>query len=90
MAAPIYQTVAFVFDNTQHGADLLDLKVPVNIYTRIMNSTQDVLEQRVAKLGGGIAPLALALGQAAVTYVIQIIAEADDNIVSSITFYDGT
>ena len=82
-AVPIYQTVAYAFDNAQHGADLFDLKVPGNIYTRIMNPTQDVLEQRVAALEGGIAALALASGQAAVTYAIQTIAEAGDNIVAA-------
>jgi O-acetylhomoserine/O-acetylserine sulfhydrylase-like pyridoxal-dependent enzyme len=81
VAVPIYQTVAYAFDSAQHGADLFDLKVPGNIYTRIMNPTQDVLEQRVAALEGGIAALALASGQAAVTYAIQTIAEAGDNIV---------
>src|SRR5450631_3488925 len=64
VAVPIYQTVAYAFDNAQHGADLFDLKVPGNIYTRIMNPTQDVLEQRLAALEGGIAALALASGQA--------------------------
>ncbi|MBN3726257.1 O-acetylhomoserine aminocarboxypropyltransferase/cysteine synthase family protein [Burkholderia sp. Ac-20379] len=90
VAVPIYQTVAYAFDDTQHGADLFDLKVPGNIYTRIMNPTQDVLEQRVAALEGGIAALALASGQAAVTYAIQTIAEAGDNIVSASTLYGGT
>ncbi|MDQ2186526.1 aminotransferase class I/II-fold pyridoxal phosphate-dependent enzyme [Alcaligenaceae bacterium A4P071] len=90
VAVPIYQTVAFAFDDTQHGADLFDLKVPGNIYTRIMNPTQDVLEQRVAALEGGIAALALASGQAAVTYAIQTIAEAGDNIVSASALYGGT
>ncbi|MFA7679585.1 MAG: aminotransferase class I/II-fold pyridoxal phosphate-dependent enzyme [Pigmentiphaga sp.] len=89
-AVPIYQTVAYAFDNTQHGADLFDLKVPGNIYTRIMNPTTDVLEQRVAALEGGIAALVLASGQAAVTYAIQTIAEAGDNIVSASTLYGGT
>ena len=89
-AVPIYQTVAFAFDDTQHGADLFDLKVPGNIYTRIMNPTQDVLEQRVAALEGGIAALALASGQAAVTYAIQTIAEAGDNIISASALYGGT
>ncbi|MEO5830064.1 MAG: aminotransferase class I/II-fold pyridoxal phosphate-dependent enzyme [Rhodanobacter sp.] len=89
-AVPIYQTVAYAFDNAQHGADLFDLKVPGNIYTRIMNPTQDVLEQRVAALEGGIAALALASGMAAVTYAIQTIAEAGDNIVSTATVYGGT
>ena len=67
-AVPLYQTVAYAFDSAQHGADLFDLKVPGNIYTRIMNPTQDVLEQRLAALEGGIAALALASGQAAITY----------------------
>ncbi|MDI9336684.1 MAG: aminotransferase class I/II-fold pyridoxal phosphate-dependent enzyme [Gammaproteobacteria bacterium] len=90
VAVPIFQTVAYAFDNAQHGADLFDLKVPGNIYTRIMNPTQDVLEQRIASLEGGIAALALASGQAAVTYAIQTIAEAGDNIVSSTALYGGT
>ncbi|BEG73836.1 O-acetylhomoserine aminocarboxypropyltransferase/cysteine synthase family protein [Achromobacter xylosoxidans] len=90
VAVPIYQTVAYAFDDTQHGADLFDLKVAGNIYTRIMNPTTDVLEQRVAALEGGIAALALASGQAAVTYAILTIAEAGDNIVSSSTLYGGT
>ena len=67
VAVPIYQTVAFAFDNTQHGADLFDLKVTGNIYSRIMNPTNNVLEQRLAALEGGIAALVLASGQAAVT-----------------------
>ncbi len=90
VAVPIYQTTSYAFDNTQHGADLFDLKVPGNIYTRIMNPTQDVLEKRVAALEGGIAGLALASGQAAITYSIQTIAEAGDNIVSSSALYGGT
>ena len=90
VATPIYQTVAYAFDNAQHGADLFDLKVPGNIYTRIMNPTQDVLEKRVAALEGGIASLALASGMAAITYAIQTIAEAGDNIVSASTLYGGT
>jgi len=90
VAVPIYQTVAFAFDDTQHGADLFDLKVQGNIYSRIMNPTQDVLEKRVAALEGGIAALAVASGQAAVTYAIQTIAEAGDNIVSASTLYGGT
>jgi len=89
-AVPIYQTVAYAFDNAQHGADLFDLKVPGNIYTRMMNPTADVLEQRVAALEGGIAALSLASGQAAVTYAIQTIAEAGDNIVSASALYGGT
>ncbi|CAN0627920.1 O-acetyl-L-homoserine sulfhydrylase [Burkholderia multivorans] len=90
VAVPIYQTVAYAFDDTQHGADLFDLKVPGNIYTRIMNPTTDVLEKRVAALEGGIGALALASGQAAVTYAIQTIAEAGDNIVSASALYGGT
>jgi O-acetylhomoserine (thiol)-lyase len=90
VAVPIYQTAAYAFDSAQHGADLFDLKVPGNIYTRIMNPTQDVLEQRVAALEGGIAGLALASGQAAVTYSILTIAEAGDNIVASSALYGGT
>jgi O-acetylhomoserine (thiol)-lyase len=90
VAVPLYQTVAYAFDNAQHGADLFDLKVPGNIYTRIMNPTQAVLEERVAALEGGIAALALASGQAAVTYAVQTIAEAGDNIVSSSALYGGT
>ncbi|NVO06035.1 MAG: aminotransferase class I/II-fold pyridoxal phosphate-dependent enzyme [Rhodoferax sp.] len=90
VAVPIYQTVAYAFDNAQHGADLFDLKVAGNIYTRIMNPTQDVLEKRVAALEGGVAALAVASGQTAVTYAIQTIAEAGDNIVSSTALYGGT
>ncbi len=90
VAVPLYQTVAYAFDNAQHGADLFDLKVAGNIYTRIMNPTQAVLEERVAALEGGIAALALASGQAAVTYSIQTIAEVGDNIVSSSALYGGT
>jgi len=82
--------VAYAFDSAQHGADLFDLKVPGNIYTRIMNPTTDVLEQRVAALEGGIGALALASGQAAITYAIQTISEAGDNIVSSAALYGGT
>ncbi|HEX8989398.1 MAG TPA: bifunctional O-acetylhomoserine aminocarboxypropyltransferase/cysteine synthase [Rhodocyclaceae bacterium] len=90
VAVPIYQTTSYAFDDTQHGADLFDLKVQGNIYTRIMNPTQDVLEKRLAALEGGIAALALASGQAAITYAIQTIAEAGDNIVSAATLYGGT
>ncbi|MEY4910300.1 MAG: hypothetical protein RL260_4018 [Pseudomonadota bacterium] len=89
-AVPIYQTVAYAFDNAQHGADLFDLKVAGNIYTRIMNPTQNVLEQRVAALEGGLAALAVASGMAAITYAIQTIAEAGDNIVSASQLYGGT
>ncbi len=90
VAVPIYQTTSYAFDDTQHGADLFDLKVQGNIYTRIMNPTQDVLEKRIAALEGGIAALALASGQAAITYSIQTIAEVGDNIVSASTLYGGT
>ena len=90
VAVPIYQTTSYSFDSTQHGADLFDLKVPGNIYTRIMNPTQDVLEKRVAAIEGGVGALALASGQAAITYAIMTIAEAGDNIVSASTLYGGT
>jgi O-acetylhomoserine (thiol)-lyase len=90
VAVPIYQTTAYAFDDTQHGADLFDLKVTGNIYTRIMNPTTSVLEQRIAALEGGIGALAVASGMAAISYAIQTIAEAGDNIVSSSTLYGGT
>ena len=90
VAVPLYQTVAYSFDSAQHGADLFDLKVAGNIYTRIMNPTQAVLEERIAALEGGIASLALASGQAAITYAIQTITEAGDNIVASSALYGGT
>src|SRR5437868_1450743 len=90
VAVPIYQTVAYAFDNAQHGADLFDLKVPGNIYSRIMNPTNDVLEQRLAALEGGVGALALASGMAAITYAIQTIAEAGDNIISASQLYGGT
>src|SRR5690606_38107632 len=83
VAVPIYQTTSYAFDSTQHGADLFDLKVPGNIYTRIMNPTNDVLEQRVAALEGGVGALAVASGMAAITYAIQTIAAVGDNIVST-------
>jgi O-acetylhomoserine (thiol)-lyase len=90
VAVPIYQTVAYEFDNAQHGADLFNLAVPGNIYTRIMNPTQDVLEQRLAALEGGIAALVTASGQAAITYAIQTITAAGDNIVTVPQLYGGT
>ncbi len=90
VAVPLYQTVAYAFDSAQHGADLFDLKVPGNIYTRITNPTNDVLEKRVAAMEGGIAALALASGMAAITAAIQTIAEAGDNIISASTLYGGT
>ena len=89
-AVPIYQTTSYTFDDTQHGADLFNLKVPGNIYTRITNPTNDILEQRVAALEGGIAALAMASGMAAITAAIQTIAEAGDNIVSVAKLYGGT
>ncbi|MEZ7912844.1 MAG: aminotransferase class I/II-fold pyridoxal phosphate-dependent enzyme [Propionivibrio sp.] len=90
VAVPIYQTTSYSFDNTQHGADLFDLKVAGNIYTRIMNPTQDVLEKRIAAIEGGVGALALASGMAAITNAILTIAEAGDNIVSASTLYGGT
>lgn len=90
VAVPIYQTVAYAFDNTQHGADLFDLKVAGNIYSRIMNPTNAVLEARVAAMEGGIGALAVASGMAAISYAIQTITEAGDNIVSAATLYGGT
>jgi O-acetylhomoserine (thiol)-lyase len=90
VAVPIYQTTSYAFDSAQHGADLFDLKVQGNIYTRIMNPTSDVLEKRIAELEGGIGALALASGSAAVTYAILTIAGSGDNIVSSGALYGGT
>jgi O-acetylhomoserine (thiol)-lyase len=90
VAVPIYQTTSYAFDSTQHGADLFDLKVAGNIYTRIMNPTSDVLEKRVAAMEGGVAGLALASGMAAITYSILTIAAAGDNIVTTSTLYGGT
>src|SRR5690606_20749283 len=89
-AVPIYQTTSYTFDDTQHGADLFDLKVAGNIYTRIMNPTTAVLEARVAEMEGGIAALALASGMSAITYAIQTIAQAGDNIVAVSQLYGGT
>ncbi len=90
VATPIYQTVAYEFDNAQHGADLFNLEVPGNIYSRIMNPTNDVLEQRMAALEGGIAGLVVSSGSAAINYAILTIAEAGDNIVSTPQLYGGT
>lgn len=90
VAVPIYQTTSYAFDDTQHGADLFDLKVPGNIYTRIMNPTTDVLEQRVAAMEGGVGALALASGMAAITNTIFTLCEAGDNIVTTTTLYGGT
>ena len=90
VAVPIYQTTSYAFDDTQHGADLFDLKVAGNIYTRIMNPTTDVLEKRVAALEGGVGALGLASGQAAITYALLTITEAGQNIISSSALYGGT
>ncbi|MBF0238815.1 MAG: aminotransferase class I/II-fold pyridoxal phosphate-dependent enzyme [SAR324 cluster bacterium] len=90
VAVPIYQTVAYEFDNAQHGADLFNLAVPGNIYTRIMNPTADVLEKRVAALDDGIAGLAVSSGSAAINYSILTIAEQGNNIVSVPMLYGGT
>jgi O-acetylhomoserine (thiol)-lyase len=89
-AVPIYQTTSYTFDDTQHGADLFDLKVMGNIYTRIMNPTTDVLEQRIASMEGGIAGLAVASGMAAITYAVQCICDVGSNIVSTSQLYGGT
>ncbi|MDA0149153.1 O-acetylhomoserine aminocarboxypropyltransferase/cysteine synthase family protein [Vibrio sp. LaRot3] len=90
VATPIYQTVAYEFDSAQHGADLFNLEVPGNIYTRIMNPTNDVLEKRMAALEGGIAGLVVSAGSAAINYAILTLAEAGDNIVSTPQLYGGT
>ncbi len=90
VATPIYQTVAYEFDNAQHGADLFNLEVLGNIYTRIMNPTNDVLEQRMAALEDGVAALAVSSGSAAINYAVLTIAEAGDNIVSTPQLYGGT
>ncbi|MEM8963852.1 MAG: O-acetylhomoserine aminocarboxypropyltransferase/cysteine synthase family protein, partial [Acidobacteriota bacterium] len=90
VAVPIYQTVAYEFDNAQHGADLFNLEVEGNIYTRIMNPTAAVLEQRVAAMEGGLAGLALSAGSAAVNYAILTISEAGNNVVTVPQLYGGT
>ncbi len=90
VAVPVYQTVAYEFDNAQHGADLFNLAVPGNIYTRIMNPTVDVLEQRCAELEGGIAGLGLSAGSAAINYAILTLAETGNNIVTVPLLYGGT
>ena len=89
-AVPIYQTTSYTFDNTKHGADLFNLAVPGNIYTRIMNPTTDVLEKRITAMEGGIAALGVSSGMAAITYAIQCITEVGDNIVSTSQLYGGT
>ncbi len=90
VAVPIYQTTSYAFDDTQHGADLFDLKVEGNIYTRIMNPTNAVLEQRITALEGGVGGLALASGMAAITNAVLTIAAAGDNIVATSSLYGGT
>jgi O-acetylhomoserine (thiol)-lyase len=89
-AVPIYQTVAYEFEDTQHAADLFALKVPGNIYSRIMNPTWDVFEQRVTALEGGLAACSTASGQAAVAYSVLNLTRAGDNIISVSTLYGGT
>lgn len=89
-AVPIYQTTSYVFENSEHAADLFALRKPGNIYTRIMNPTNDVFEHRVAALEGGIGALAVASGSAAITYSILNIAGAGDEIVAASTLYGGT
>ena len=90
VAVPIYQTTSYSFRDTEHGANLFNLAELGNIYTRIMNPTNDVLEQRVADMEGGVASLALSSGQAATTYALMTIAEAGDNFISMSTLYGGT
>ena len=90
VAVPIYQTTSYSFRDTQHGADLFNLAEPGNIYTRIMNPTNDVLEQRITQLEGGVGALALASGMAAITAAVQTLARAGDNIVSVSQLYGGT
>ncbi len=90
VATPIYQTVAYEFESAQHGADLFDLAVPGNIYTRIMNPTTDVLEKRVADLEGGVGALGVSAGSAAINYAILNIAEVGHNIVATPQLYGGT
>ncbi len=89
-AVPLYQTTSYVFKNSEHAANLFGLKEFGNIYTRLMNPTTDVLEQRLAALDGGVAALAVASGQAAITYAVLNIAKAGDNIVSTNYLYGGT
>lgn len=90
VAVPIYQTTSYTFRDTQHGADLFDLKEPGNIYTRIMNPTTGVLEERLAAMEGGVGALCFASGMAAITAAVQTIARAGDNIVSTSQVYGGT
>ncbi|GAB6071263.1 bifunctional O-acetylhomoserine aminocarboxypropyltransferase/cysteine synthase [Thiomicrorhabdus hydrogeniphila] len=89
-AVPIYQTTSYAFNDAQHAADLFDLKVPGNIYSRMMNPTNSVLETRVAAMEGGVAALAVSTGMSAITYTLQTIAEAGDNFLSASELYGGT
>ena len=89
-AVPIYQTTSYVFHNSKHAADRFGLADPGNIYGRLTNSTQDVLEKRVAALEGGVAALALASGAAAITYTIEALAQQGDHIVAQKTIYGGS
>lgn len=89
-AVPIYQTTSYVFNDSEHAADLFALKVPGNIYTRIMNPTQSVFEERMTALEGGVGSLAVATGAAAITYAVLNLASAGDNIVALSTLYGGT
>lgn len=89
-AVPIYQTTSYCFRDSQHAADLFALKEPGNIYTRIMNPTTDVFEQRMAQLEGGVGALAVSSGQAAITFAILNLAQAGDEIVASSSLYGGT
>ena len=89
-ALPLYQTTAYQFRDTKHAADLFGLAELGNIYTRIMNPTQDAVEQRIASLEGGVASLLVASGSAATTYAVLNVAEAGDHIVSSPSLYGGT
>ena len=89
-AVPIYATTSYVFRNSQHAADRFGLRDPGNIYSRLTNPTQDIFEQRIAALEGGVAALATASGAAAITYTIQALAKAGDHIVASKTIYGGT
>lgn len=90
VAVPIYQTTSYAFNDTQHGADLFSLKVAGNIYTRLMNPTTNVLEERLAALEGGVGAVATASGMAAISYVVETLTEAGDNIISSNRIYGGT
>ena len=89
-AVPIYATASYVFNNAQHAADRFALKDPGNIYSRLTNPTEDIFEQRIAALEGGVAALAVASGAAAISYALQALAKAGEHIVASKTIYGGT